>query len=200
MLNVRISEGKLKLAISKNYSSSSFSGTVSAVKALKPFQSRCTSPGCYPSPPQCMPLPSHDRMAFSCLIKARERPQTRGGQRKKDANARKIKGQRTIKNRELRPENQRRKKTERTGESIRPRPKHTQTRRNKHGEKNQKTQRNIKQRETGNQGEQTDEPHQQQNHTGGEKPENTEEHKTEGDGKSRRTDRRTTPATKSKES
>uniref|UniRef100_A0A2K2ANZ7 Uncharacterized protein n=1 Tax=Populus trichocarpa TaxID=3694 RepID=A0A2K2ANZ7_POPTR len=52
----------------------------------------------------------------------------------------KIKGQRTKKNREFRPENQRRKKTERTGESIRPRTKHTQTRRNKHrGEKPENT-------------------------------------------------------------
>ena len=58
-----------------------FLGIVSAVKVPKPFQSWTTSPSCYPSPSRCMPLPSHDRMAFSGLIKA-EKGHKRGGSQK----------------------------------------------------------------------------------------------------------------------
>jgi len=101
LLNIRSLGGKLKLAISRdtnravlkkkkfitfflrNHFSSKGTTTVSAVKALKPFQSWATSPSCYPSPPRCMSLPSHDRMAFSGLIKARERPRTKGAENTK---------------------------------------------------------------------------------------------------------------------
>jgi hypothetical protein len=70
--------GKLKIAISvekrhrfkENYSSSS---SHQAGKKKK---------GRLPAAPRCMPLPRHERMAFSGFIKARQRPQGKGGANK----------------------------------------------------------------------------------------------------------------------
>jgi len=65
-----------RLAISR-YTKRAVSKTIHRLLPQEPFQSRTTSPSCYPSPPRCVPLPRHERMAFSGLIKARERPETR---------------------------------------------------------------------------------------------------------------------------
>ena len=93
MLNIISSGGKLKLAISrdtngavsKNYSSPSSSGTVSAVKASKPFQSCTTSPSCYPSPLRCMSLPILWPYKSQRKATNKERLKTRknGGERKR---------------------------------------------------------------------------------------------------------------------
>jgi hypothetical protein len=72
--------GKLKIAISvekrhrfkENYSSSS---SHQAGKKKK---------GRLPAAPRCMPLPRHERMAFSGFIKARQRPQGKGGSKQRD--------------------------------------------------------------------------------------------------------------------
>jgi hypothetical protein len=72
--------GKLKIAISvkkwrpfkENYSSSSS------------HQAEKKKKGRLPAAPRCMPLPRHERMAFSGFIKARQRPQGKGERKHRD--------------------------------------------------------------------------------------------------------------------